>query len=87
MNEQTAQLPFKLNYTSKEVVYALGSRRIFQRLRRAAWLLPLSASSDCLFPVNRVLAVQARMERGEMPPLLPSEEKQRARSSQPQIAA
>jgi hypothetical protein len=68
----------KLNWSTKEVVEALGSANLFKQLRFHKWLLPLKESRPgrpSLYPVTRVLAVQARMEAGEFPPPLPSETK------------
>jgi hypothetical protein len=67
----------KLNLKTREVAQALGSERLFQRLRHAGWLTPLYRSRDALYPVSQLLRIQARMESGELPPLLPSEVKQR----------
>ncbi len=67
----------KLNLSTKEVTTALGSPRLFQRLRHAKWIKPLYPSKDSLYPVSQVIAVQRRLEIGELPPLLPSEIKQR----------
>jgi hypothetical protein len=50
---------------------------MFQRVVRAGWLKPLGASRDNVYPVSRVIEVQRRLESGELPPLLPSEERQR----------
>jgi hypothetical protein len=66
----------KLNWSTKEVIEALGSANLFKQLRFHKWLLPLKESRPgrrSLYPVTRVLAVQARMEAGEFPPPLPSE--------------
>lgn len=73
MNQKNSFPQVKLNYSTKQVIEALGSKRLFQRLRHAGWLVPLYPSRDCLYPVRRLLEVQDRMERGELPPLLPSE--------------
>jgi hypothetical protein len=70
----------KLNLTTKEVVAAIGSIRIFQRLRNARWITALYPSRDALYPASQIIAAQQKMEAGEMPPLLPSEIKQRASS-------
>ena len=67
----------KLNLKTREVIKLLGSERILQRLRHHKWLKPLYPSKDCIYPASRVLQVQKRMENGEMPPLLPSEIRQR----------
>jgi hypothetical protein len=68
----------KLNWSTDEVVEALGSSHLFKQLRFHKWLAPLKESRPgrpCLYPVTRVLAVQARMEAGELPPPLPCEVK------------
>lgn len=39
----------RLNHTSKQVIGMLGSRKLFQRARRACWLVPLVSSRDNLF--------------------------------------
>ena len=67
----------KLNLKTKDVVAALGSERLFQRLRFHQWLKPLYQSRDAIYPAASVVRVQQRMENGELPPLLPSEIKQR----------
>ena len=68
----------KLNLSSREAASWLGSPRLFQRLVYHRWLHALDPySKDKLYPTSRVMAVQARMEAGEMPPLLPSEVRQR----------
>ncbi len=69
----------KLNLTTKETAWMIGSPRIFQRLRYHGWLKPLCASRDVLYPKSRILAAQEKMEKGEMPPLLPSEKRERAK--------
>ncbi len=66
-----------LNLSSEKVRRALGSPRMFQRVVRAGWLKPLGTSRDNVYPVSRVIEVQRRLESGELPPLLPSEERQR----------
>ncbi len=63
----------KLNFTTKEVISALGSPRLFQRLRYHGWLTPLNNAQDKIYPIKRVLDVQIRMMNGDLPPLLPSE--------------
>jgi len=68
----------KLNLTTKEAVRAIGSPRLFQRLRFYGWIKPLFPSRDALYPWNRLKAVQDRMEQGNLPPLLPSEIKAKA---------
>ncbi len=70
----------KLNLSTKEVEAALGSKRLFQRLKHAGWIKALFQSRDALYPVSRILAVQRRLEAGDVPPLLPSEIKQRAQA-------
>lgn len=72
----------KMNLKTKEVIKLLGSERLLQRLRHHKWLVPLYQSSDCIYPVGRVLHVQDRMERGELPPLLPCEVRQRMGGAQ-----
>lgn len=76
----------RLNLTSREVVHAIGSPRLFQRLRHHGWLQPLFPSRDPLFPLVRVLAVQQRLERGEIPPLLPCEIRQRVKAARAKSA-
>jgi hypothetical protein len=71
----------RLNHTSKQVIGMLGSRKLFQRARRAGWLIPLVSSRDNLFSSSQVLALQRRLEAGDLPPLLPSEVKQRSLAS------
>ena len=71
----------RLNHTSKQVIGMLGSRKLFQRARRACWLVPLVSSRDNLFSSPQVLALQRRLEAGDLPPLLPSEVKQRSLAS------
>lgn len=66
------------NLRTKEVERKLGSPRLFQRCRFHKWLVPLVSSRDALYPAVQVLAVQQRLQRGESPPLLPSEVKTRA---------
>ena len=64
----------KLNYTTKETIILFGSVRLFQRLRFHRWLVPLiPGTHDALYPLKGILAAQQRLERGEFPPLLPSE--------------
>lgn len=75
----TAQDLRVLNVTTKVAARMLGSMRLLKRLRHAGWLLPLYSSRDALYPVSRIMAAQARMEAGELPPLLPSELRERAR--------
>ena len=77
----------KLNLSTIETVEAIGSSRLFQRLRFHQWLRPLAPSRDALYPVSRVLAVQARMEQGELPPLLPSEVKELAQRKAERLPA
>lgn len=79
MNASVSSFP-KLNLSSREVAAVLGSPRLFQRLRFHGWLKPLYQSRDPLFPVERVLSVQQRLEGGEVPPLLPCEVRQRSRA-------
>jgi hypothetical protein len=71
----------RLNHTSKQVIGMLGSRKLFQRARRACWLVPLVCSRDNLFSSSQILALQRRLEAGDLPPLLPSEVKQRSLAS------
>jgi hypothetical protein len=78
----------KLNLTTKEAMRAIGSPRLFQRLRYHRWIQPLFPSRDALYPWTRIKAAQERMERGDLPPLLPSEIKAKAmRLSERQCAA
>ena len=70
----------KYNLTTKEVTAVIGSIRLVQRLRYAGWIRPLYASRDALYPAAQIESAQRRMQAGELPPLLPSEIKQRARS-------
>ncbi len=70
-----------VNLTTREASVLLGSPRILQRLRHHGWLVPLQASRDALYPVCRVFAVQRRMQAGEMPGLLPCEQRERERRS------
>jgi hypothetical protein len=72
----------RLNLTTKQVIEAIGSRRIVQRLKHAGWIKPLCRSRDSLYPSVQILSAQRRMQAGVMPPLLPSEKRQRARPSQ-----
>lgn len=76
----------KFNLSSSEAISLLGSVRLFQRLRYHGWLVPLAPSRDALFPVSRLLAVQRRMEAGEMPPLLPCEVRARERRVAERVA-
>jgi hypothetical protein len=72
----TVTAPAKFNLTTRETVAVLGSTKLFRRLRHYGWLLPLEESRpgrSCLFPISRIELVQAQMERGMFPPLLPSE--------------
>jgi hypothetical protein len=71
----------KLNLRTKEVEAAIGSKRIVQRLRRAGWIKALFPSRDALYPASQILSAQCRMQAGELPPLLPSEIKQRAQAN------
>lgn len=66
------------NLKTKKVVQKLGSIRLFQRCRFHKWLVPLVRTRDSLYPAVQVLAVQQRLQRGELPPLLPCEVKTRA---------
>ncbi len=76
---------FKLNLTTKETERALGSKRLLQRLRYHGWIKPLFPSRDALYPVTQIIAVQRKIEAGEMPPLLPSETKQRLKAQPTQM--
>lgn len=60
----------KLNLSTKEAIYAIGSKRLFERLRRAMRLLPLEESRDLLFPMSEILREQEKMRIGDMPPKL-----------------
>jgi hypothetical protein len=71
----------KLNLSSRETERALGSSRLFKRLRFHGWLQPLFKSRDQLYPWTRIIAVQRRLEAGEMPGLLPCEQRERERRS------
>jgi hypothetical protein len=70
---EIALIDGKLNLTTKEVGKVLGSIKIFQRCRHHNWLSPLTKSRDALYPASRILDLQARLQKGEMPPKLPSE--------------
>ncbi len=72
---------FKMNLTSKEATWMLGSIRLFQRLRYHKWIKPLYPSRDALYPRGQLEAAQRRMEAGELPPLLPSEVREGAKRS------
>lgn len=58
----------KLNLSTKEAIYVLGSKRLFERLRAAMRLLPLETSRDLLFPMSDLLREQEKMRIGNMPP-------------------
>ncbi len=64
---------FKMNLTTKEAIWSLGSPRLFQRLRYHKWIKPLYQSRDALYPMSQLNAAQRRLEEGERPPPLPSE--------------
>jgi hypothetical protein len=68
----------RLNLSTKEVIHALGSPRMFQRMRAAKWIVPLDQSRDQIYPAAQILHAQQRLQDGERPPRLPSEVKQRA---------
>ena len=63
----------KFNLTTKEATSAFGSPRLFQRLRHHGWIKALPSLRDALYPMSQLVEVQQRLQRGEMPPLLPSE--------------
>jgi len=68
----------KLNLKTAEVIVAIGSPSLFKRLRYYGWLKPLFESKDALYPITRIMAVQERMEGGDVPPLLPSQQRAKA---------
>jgi hypothetical protein len=68
----------RLNVNTKDAIRAIGSSRLFKRLRHHRWIRPLCSSRDVLYPWAQILAAQLRMEKGDMPPLLPSENMERA---------
>jgi hypothetical protein len=81
----------KFNLKTSEAIQLIGSASLFKRLRFHGWIRPLFKSRDALYPISRLVAVQQRMESGEVPPLLPSEERaqsaSRLRRQQPQPRA
>lgn len=79
-NLAPATLDGRLNLSTREVQNAIGSIRLFQRLRAAGWIKALFPSRDSLYPASQIIAAQRRMEEGERPPLLPSEIRSRLRS-------
>lgn len=60
----------KLNLSTKEAIYVLGSKRLFERCRAANWIFPIEDSRDLLWPVARLQDAQARMLAGVVPPKL-----------------
>ena len=76
----THAIPFNLG--TDEATLIIGSPTIFKRLRFSGWIEPLEPSASgrrSLYPYSRLLAAQERMLRGEMPPLLPCEIKEKER--------
>lgn len=52
----------KLNLSTKEAIYVLGSKQLFLRLRAAKWIVPIEENSrDLLWPASRLADAQARM--------------------------
>lgn len=71
-----------LNYGTADAMRIIGKPTLFKRLRHAKWIKPLEEPArgrTSLYPYSRLTAAQARMERGEMPPLLPCEIKEQER--------
>ena len=73
-NNRSAQI-HPLNVRGKDLNEIFGSPKLVKRLKYSKWLVPLYESNDPIYPWSRILAVQTRLENGEMPPQLPSDAK------------
>lgn len=70
------------NVSTAEAIRLFGSSKLFKRLRFHHWIEPLEISAPgrpSLYPLPRLAAAQARMEGGDFPPPLPSEEAEATR--------
>lgn len=73
-NNRSAQI-HPLNVRGKDLNEIFGSPKLVKRLKHFKWLESLYESNDPIYPWSRILAVQKRLENGEMPPQLPSDAK------------
>ena len=68
--------PVPFNVSTAEAIRLFGSVKLFRRMRHAGWIRPLEPSAPgrpSLYPFSRLVAAQERLERGDFPPLLPSD--------------